>query len=977
MSSPPDLLIPGDYTENIILDSPARSEAGDEPLRTPSSPAQFGHGRNRSGKRVLPQSLSRRPSSYTTHARSDSEAVPVFLPGGVLVESPAAIEYASPRRSAARMSTLSLPDEDKNVRIDRSLFPPRKEHESPSPRVARESRPPLTPNPRPFLRPKPVLVEEAARSRSRSKAVQGQAPLERSNTLQLENAGGQVYVKRSKRSAKSPVSSHRSSILHRQHKRSSRPSSRYRSDSGSSTDASNAGFQRYVEEKEWNTFTAWTACDKRLRRHDRSMVQAWKEDIDNILFFAGLFSAVLTTFNIEAYKLLQPDPEDSMVTLMRSILLQLGGTTFIQGSTSNFTVSAFAIRLNILWFSSLVFSLSAASVGILAKQWLQNYLSSSASSPRENARIRQFRYQGLVRWRVPEVIAFLPILVQVALALFFIGLADLLWKLNPWVAGIVTVFVATALAFVVVTTVTPTFSKHCPHKSPQSLAAYRVKQWITRGCMNALLRLLPSFRGESLPFPTYIPERMFKPRSWTRRLRAKCLGHVYGRHPHTWREREKDLMLREQEREPELDREVLATADRTFMDDPFLIGAVRTCLNDTDWPAAVRCLQDIITHRAHHFLNGVPQWRICSPESVDTGLYTLINLVADAMPRIHASKPEAIRDMVVYLEKLCVAFPFQAEHEEAEIAYRRTLACLSPLLLHENEMVWRPVHKLILAMISKSWNSEIDLEDDAPVIEDVVKFSKSALSKGHIDAFFDACTVALRLFTDTASLPISTDPAKTSPISQQIDDMLEDLQNQLTRTWRRHPNTPNPDSPNTIQPSSPRPYYPLRKFSTATSTTHNGGTSPDTPTSNTMEMHTPSVLLVRAIKEVALDHPHGLDIRNELVAVLLNIISEGRFRFDTSAEGESARGEFEELYERGKEKEKGPKKKRRDAWGPERMDTLSGSGLRVPTPLLLSAPSPPGMYARRSPSPRPLVRTPEASPDIRRHAKSSSLPLPM
>ncbi|OCH87117.1 hypothetical protein OBBRIDRAFT_736756, partial [Obba rivulosa] len=52
----------------------------------------------------------------------------------------------------------------------------------------------------------------------------------------------------------------------------------------------------------------WAECADRLRKHDKHMVKAWKNEIDNLLVFAGLFSAVLTSFNIELYKELNSKP---------------------------------------------------------------------------------------------------------------------------------------------------------------------------------------------------------------------------------------------------------------------------------------------------------------------------------------------------------------------------------------------------------------------------------------------------------------------------------------------------------------------------------------------------------------------------------------------------------------------------------------------------------------------------------------------
>ena len=79
----------------------------------------------------------------------------------------------------------------------------------------------------------------------------------------------------------------------------------------------------------------------------------------------------------------------------------------------------------------------------------------------------------------------LPLLLQSALVLFFIGLVDFLWNLNDLVAAMVSGFVGLALLFVLATTVLPAFqflfhrerrllTPQCPYKSPQAWAFYRL-----------------------------------------------------------------------------------------------------------------------------------------------------------------------------------------------------------------------------------------------------------------------------------------------------------------------------------------------------------------------------------------------------------------------------------------------------------------------------------------------------------------------
>ena len=211
---------------------------------------------------------------------------------------------------------------------------------------------------------------------------------------------------------------------------------------------------------------------------------------------AGLFSAVVTAFNIEAYKFLQDDPSQASVLLLQQISQQLSqlpanlraenATLGSSASTKplNAGPSIQTIRINALWFSSLVCALFSALIGIMVKQWLREYMAVVSLSSRDHVRLRQHRYEGLVSWHVPEIMAFLPILLELSLILFFIGLIDFLFMLQVTVAAIVTSLIVLALLFYGATTISPLLSSHCPFKSPQSWALVRVHKratkWILR-----------------------------------------------------------------------------------------------------------------------------------------------------------------------------------------------------------------------------------------------------------------------------------------------------------------------------------------------------------------------------------------------------------------------------------------------------------------------------------------------------------------
>ncbi|KII87739.1 hypothetical protein PLICRDRAFT_112039, partial [Plicaturopsis crispa FD-325 SS-3] len=55
------------------------------------------------------------------------------------------------------------------------------------------------------------------------------------------------------------------------------------------------------------------------RIRDKDMLSSWSSNMDALLTFSGLFSAVVTAFIIEFYKLLQPDPQQTSNALLLEI----------------------------------------------------------------------------------------------------------------------------------------------------------------------------------------------------------------------------------------------------------------------------------------------------------------------------------------------------------------------------------------------------------------------------------------------------------------------------------------------------------------------------------------------------------------------------------------------------------------------------------------------------------------------------------
>ena len=139
--------------------------------------------------------------------------------------------------------------------------------------------------------------------------------------------------------------------------------------------------------------------------------------------------------------------------------------------------SVAATRINMFWSCSLIMSLLTASFGIFIKQWVHAYMSLENRSPIIQLRIRFFRDDGLATFKVWEIAAILPILLQIAFFLFLIGFAEFILQTNPTVGWIAIAMMIVWLAAIVLTTIIPLFSSQCPYKSPLWVTIVRQIRW--------------------------------------------------------------------------------------------------------------------------------------------------------------------------------------------------------------------------------------------------------------------------------------------------------------------------------------------------------------------------------------------------------------------------------------------------------------------------------------------------------------------
>lgn len=184
---------------------------------------------------------------------------------------------------------------------------------------------------------------------------------------------------------------------------------------------------------------------------------------------------MLTAFLIDAYKSLQPDSSVTTNQTLSHISQQMANSSLPPcdpTSQPKFEPDTSFVTINSLWFLSLVSSLAAALYGMMAKQWLRQYLKWTTMSGTSEAQValRQMRYEALQKWQLPAIIASIPALLEVALILFLIGMDILLWTLNGTVFGVCTAAIAVLILLAFVSTIIPVSCPSCPYKSPAGWA---------------------------------------------------------------------------------------------------------------------------------------------------------------------------------------------------------------------------------------------------------------------------------------------------------------------------------------------------------------------------------------------------------------------------------------------------------------------------------------------------------------------------
>ena len=197
-----------------------------------------------------------------------------------------------------------------------------------------------------------------------------------------------------------------------------------------------------------------------VKAYDDDVATAFKDDSSGILAFvshnviilpslamivfkSGLFSAIVTLFIIESYKLLSLDsgPPGSAI-----------------------------LWVNALWFISLVLALVSALNVMLVQDWIRQYLrfTKGLSSDQDQGHARLILFTGAQKYGISNATLLSSLPLHIAVALFLAGLIIFLFRISHVIATVVAISVGLFGLWYFVLTILPTIDASSPWFTPAS-----------------------------------------------------------------------------------------------------------------------------------------------------------------------------------------------------------------------------------------------------------------------------------------------------------------------------------------------------------------------------------------------------------------------------------------------------------------------------------------------------------------------------
>ncbi|KAH9848545.1 hypothetical protein C2E23DRAFT_430162 [Lenzites betulinus] len=193
------------------------------------------------------------------------------------------------------------------------------------------------------------------------------------------------------------------------------------------------------------------------------------------------------------------------------------------------------------------------------------------------ARVRLHRLNNLRAWHVEDIINTIPVLLQLALAMFLAGLLILLWNYNDTVAAVASALVCVLSAFTMATTVLPLFHHSCSYLAPHT---------------RTLHSLWKSIAKKTKAATRYLRDIAQSPRN----VQVTTLPGSKADGEQTWQGREQSAI---EQKQVNWDTQTLVEAYKITLH-PDSLSAATVCLMDLDAREVIDYFQQLHTSAREH-----------------------------------------------------------------------------------------------------------------------------------------------------------------------------------------------------------------------------------------------------------------------------------------------------------------------------------------------------------------------------------------
>jgi hypothetical protein len=240
------------------------------------------------------------------------------------------------------------------------------------------------------------------------------------------------------------------------------------------------------------------------REEDKKMAEGWKADADGILIFVGfrppalcftqltvrsktgLFSAAVAALISISIQDIRPNPQDTTNFYLQNIYqVQVldpnrTDTSPFPSGPPPFSPPKYAVWVNLLWFMSLIISLTCALLATLLQQWARKYIGDTQPrvSPHKRAQVHAYFAEGVETLHLPRAVHILPTLLHLSLFLFLAGVVLFLCHVCPKIYDVVLPWTCICAVLYGIITFMPIFRHDSPYSTPLSSTVWFIMNGI-------------------------------------------------------------------------------------------------------------------------------------------------------------------------------------------------------------------------------------------------------------------------------------------------------------------------------------------------------------------------------------------------------------------------------------------------------------------------------------------------------------------